>query len=400
MRKLFDARLPIFACAGLVAFLFVANIWNFVVERDWPKLRIRSASPLSGVARPKPATWTLESFLSGETQRSVSLNLARSLPAFPISVRAKNQFVYTLFGDSAAPGVVIGRGGQLFEQFYIDEFCARDGVPDMTRMSRWAADIHEIQQALSGRHKSFVYLISPSKAARYWEDLPRTASCASRAAAMPDKLAPYLAALTDNGVRFVDGAGLVAAKRRDEAVPVFARGGTHWTSLGAALAFQQITRKIVHSPIGIFDFKWTLAPQAVGTDRDLVELLNLLWPDVTYATTIVTRVGAASSCETAPRLLAMGGSFLHQVLAAAAQAPCPPQIDYWFYMRTEDNNVELGHFRRAPGDASNGQRLPAERSELAENLRKADTVLLEENESNIATMKQVGHLLDAVRRAR
>ena len=61
-------------------------------------------------------------------------------PVFPISVRAKNQLVFSLFGGSAAPGVVIGRNGQLFEQFYIDEFCARDGGFDPSRLERVVLD--------------------------------------------------------------------------------------------------------------------------------------------------------------------------------------------------------------------------------------------------------------------
>lgn len=392
------SRLPIFACAGFILFLFTANIWNFAVERDWPKLRIRSASPLFGLAKPKPASWTVDAFLSGETQKAVSNILGRSLPVFPISVRAKNQLVYSLFGDSAARGVAIGRNGQLFEQGYIDEFCARGGAPDIARIETWAAAIREIQDALASAGKTFVYLISPSKAARYAEDLPRHASCAARVSAIADKLWPYHDALKSKGVHFVDGAGLITANRGEFEIPLFPRGGTHWNYLGAALALRAITDEVGSSPIGRFEFAWTSVPEAVGTDRDLVDLLNLLWPDISYPTAIVTRLRDSERCDKTPKLLALGGSFVHEVLAAATQAPCPPRIDYWFYMRTEDNGVELGHFRRAPGDASNGERLSGEPAALDENLLDTDIVLLEENESNIATTKQVGHLLEAVQR--
>ncbi len=400
MTRTFIARLPIFACAGFIAFLFLANLWNFAVERDWPKLRIRSASPLAGVAKPKPAPWSLNAFLSGETQRAVSINLGKASPVFPISVRAKNQLVFSLFGESAAPGVIIGRNGQLYEQMYIDEFCARDGAADETRVSEWASTLRAIQEAVEARGKSFVYLVSPSKAARYPEDLPASASCASRAPSMPDKLAPYLAALNENGVRHVDGAGLMSAERPKHAIPLFPRGGTHWNSVGGALALQEATRALPAAPIGQLDFASAPAPEALGTDRDLLDLLNLLWPDAHYPTAAIGRAREGGDCAHTPRLLAMGGSFVHQVLAAATLAPCPPQIDYWFYMRTEDNSVELGHYRRAPGDASNGERLSAAFEELDENLAGADFILLEENESSIATMKQVGHLSAATRRLR
>jgi alginate O-acetyltransferase complex protein AlgJ len=400
-RKLFPDtsidRLPIYACAAFILFFFLANIWNVAVERDWPKLRIRSASPLAGVSRPKPTPWTLETFLNGETQKAVSINLGRLSPIFPISVRAKNQFIYSLFGVSAAPGVVIGRHGQLFEQFYIDEYCRRDGRADGARLSAWAREISEIQASVARAGKSFVYVISPSKAARYPEDLPLSAPCAARASDMSEKLPPYLAALGNAQVRFVDGANLIAARRTNYPVPLFPRGGTHWNSLAAGLTLKEIMR-VAPSPLGALDFSWRLAAEPVGTDRDLTDLMNLLRPDLDYPTTEIASTNPPGVCAHPPRLLAMGGSFVHQLLAAAMLSSCPPQVDYWFFMRTEENEVELGHFRRPPGETGNGERLPVDPDALDDNLRNADLVLLEENETNLSTMKQVGLLRAAVGR--
>ena len=391
------ARLPIYGCAGFILFLFLANVWNFAIERDWPKLRIRSASPLAGVAKPKPGPWTLETFLNGETQKSVSTNLGRLSPIFPISVRAKNQLIYSLFGESAAPGVVIGRHDQLFEQFYIDEYCRRDGRADDARISAWARDILQTQQRVAQAGKSFVYVISPSKAARYPEDLPLSAPCAARASDMPEKLPPYLAALRNSQVRFVDGANLVATRRANYPVALFPRGGTHWNSLAAGLTLQEIMR-VAPSPLGVFNFSWRLAKEPHGTDRDLADLMNLLRPDLDYPTTEIASTGLPGTCARQPRVLAMGGSFVHQILAASMLSSCPPQVDYWFFMRTEDNGVELGHFRRPPGEIGNGARLPVDQDELDDNLRNADLVLLEENETNLSTMKQVGLLRAAAER--
>ncbi|MFO1126660.1 MAG: Rieske 2Fe-2S domain-containing protein [Methylocystis sp.] len=58
-------------------------------------------------------------------------------------------------------------------------------------------------------------------------------------------------------------------------------------------------------------------------------------------------------------------------------------------MRTEDNKIELGHYRRAPGDASNGERLKAIPEELDEIPPAPDVVLLEENEAGVSTTQQV-----------
>ncbi len=160
-RRIFE-RLPIFACAGFIGFLFLANLWNYAVERDWPKLRIRSAQPLNGVTSPEPAPWTLSAFLTGETQRAASMNLGRTSPVFPISVRAKNQTMYSLFGVSGAANIAIGRGGQLFGWEYIDEFCSRGRAPTAAAgLDNWADAITEIAAAAKTHGKGFAYLISP-----------------------------------------------------------------------------------------------------------------------------------------------------------------------------------------------------------------------------------------------
>lgn len=398
MTRTFLTRLPIFGCAGFIAFLFLANIWNFAVERDYPKLRIRSAAPLAGVARPKPTPWTVEAFLSGETQKAVSINLGRALPVFPISVRAKNQLIFSLFGKSAASGVVIGRNGQLYEQFYIDEFCARGGAPDLAHIDQWAQDIRDIQDMTEAAGKRFVFLVSPSKAARLPEELPPEAVCAARATTMPAKLPSYLSALQAKGVHFVDGAGFISANRKAYPIPLFPRGGTHWNYLGAALVYREIAHVIAAPAVADYNFEWSVPPQATGTDRDLADLMNLLWPDLSYPTAAVARASAPpEGCGAGGRLLALGGSFVHEILATAAHAPCPPTIDYWFFMRTEDNTVELGHYRRPPGEDGNGERREVGPAALNENLRDADVVLLEENESKIGTMKQIGELRAALR---
>jgi hypothetical protein len=399
MRAITLARLPIFASAGFLLFLFLANVWNFAVECDWPKLRIRSASPLAGVAKPKPATWTLDAFLSGQLQQSVSINVGRLSPVFPISVRAKNQLVFSLLGQSPAPDVVIGRNAQLFEKPYVNEFCARGAPPDPAQIDAWALSIRQNQDALARLGKGFIYVVSPSKAARYPEDLPPSAPCAAHAAAMPDKIAPFRQALEARGVRFVDGATLVTQKRADYPLPLFPRGGTHWNMLAAGLTFQEMIR-VAPWAVGDMTFSWTVASEAVGTDRDLAELLNLLWPDYAYPTPAMVATTPPGVCPRTPRLVALGGSFVHELLVAATLAACPPEVENWFFMRTEDNGIELGHYHRPPGETGNGERQTAAFGVLDENLRNADFVLLEENESNVSNAQQVRILSEALARVK
>jgi alginate O-acetyltransferase complex protein AlgJ len=396
-------RLPIFACAGFIGFLFLANLWNLAVERDWPKLRIRSSQPLNGVTPPEPAPWTLSAFLIGETQRAVSMNLGRASPVFPISVRAKNQTMYSLFGVSGAANIAIGRDRQLFGWEYIDEFCSRGRAPPAAaRIEHWADGIAEIAAAAKTRGKGFVYLISPSKPAHLPQYLPVGLTCPALVRGGPqNKLAPFRAALEQRGALYVDAARLMDDERMNYPIDLFPRGGTHWNLLGAALALRDINRAFEAgpggSPVGPFEFDWREDDFAKGTDRDLLDLLNLYWPDDHYPTAIVEGRGKSGACPRTPHILMVGDSFMRQLIVVSAQTPCPPTIDYWFYMRDDRGGFILARFVTAPGEIGNGARLTADLAQLPRSFLEADAVVLEENEHNIDETKQVGNLLEAAR---
>lgn len=397
----FFERLPIFACAGFIGFLFLANLWNFSVERDWPKLRIRSSQPLNGVPKIEPAPWTPEAFLSGETQKAVSSNIGRASPVFPIAVRLKNQFMYSLFHASGAANIVVGREEQLFATGYIDEYCGRGAAPDPAKLQDWADRIGEISLSAPAQDKRFVYLISPSKAAHAPQYLPAGRSCPALAAGAGNlKLAPFRAALQRRAVPFVDSSELFAREKSAYKIDLFPRGGIHWNLLGAALTLRQASDILEGQGgplLGGYDFDWSEDDLAKGTDRDLLDLLNLFWPDDAYPTAALSRKAAGASCPRTPHLLLVGDSFLREVIVAAAVAPCPPEIDYWFYVRDDAGGISLTRFLTAPGEIGNGARLSADLRLLPESFAWADAVVLEENESNIGNNRQVGNLLDAIR---
>lgn len=397
-RNLALARLPIFACAGLILSLFVINLWNDAVGRDWPKLRVRSAQPLWGVPGPKPVPWTLDAFLDGETQKAFSTAIGQTMPVFPFAVRAKNQFLYSVFGASGAPNLAVGKEKQLFENFYVREFCGRNAAPDMKKIDAWADSVRKIQSAVETGGKRFVYLVSPSKAARYSRYLPVRLSCASIEKGTTEKLAPHLAALDARGVNYVDGASLISAVAPKYPIDLFPRGGTHWNHLGSALAARELTRALHKdgkaSPLALYDFDWSPRAEALGSDRDLLNLLNLIWPDASYPTATVTGKGAGD-CGVAPRLVAVGGSFLVQIVTNLTETPCGAAVDYWHYVLNATEPLARFIVGKEGGAAQFREQPSKAPEELAKAYANAQVVLLEENESVIGDMAQVPDLLAA-----
>ena len=161
-----------------------------------------------------------------------------------MSVRLKNQFLYSFFGVSGAPNVAIGRDGDLISSEYIKEFCARGAPPPQDKLAAWAGDIGEIGATTAALGKSFVYLISPSKAAYEPSWFPAGTRCPALANPQAaEKLAPYKAALAAHGVPVLDAQALLRQERAHYPIELFPKGGIHWNLLGAALALREITAK-------------------------------------------------------------------------------------------------------------------------------------------------------------
>ncbi len=172
--------------------------------------------------------------------------------------------------------------------------------------------------------------------------------------------------------------------------------------LGAALALREIVRVFEatqgSSPIGSFDFSWHETSEEIGTDQDLLELLNLEWPNSHFPTAAVTGGDKTASCVTPPRLMLIGESFTYQIQELMAYTSCPPLIDYWFFVRGENGvGRKTLHYLVPPQESVlRMASLPAAPEDLRASFRSADIVILEENESIIHTAKHVGELRNAV----
>ena len=73
-------------------------------------------------------------------------------------------------------------------------------------------------------------------------------------------------------------------------------------------------------------------------------------------------------------------------------------IDYWFHVQADEHS-DLMRFLIKPGETGNGERLPADPADLAQSLKQADAVVLEEIALNLTKTRQVGNLLAGARAA-
>lgn len=311
--------------------------WNLTVGRLIPALHLQTSSAIAGAVAEAAPPLSLKAILSDSYQQWISRAVGRLPPMFAPAVRWKNQLYYTFMGTAGSNRVIVGRRGQLLELPYLVEYCSRDLDALRTKGEAWAAGIRKMQDYFDARGQRFLYLITPSKVAQNPEIIPEGYVCPARDSDRREKLKSYDEILTRHGVRFVDAASYLAAVSKDYyPMALFPRGGTHWNGLAAALAAQKVIAAVdAQQPEPLFatlSFAWHVSYAPAGSDRDLLDLMNLPYPDAHYPVPELTyrSVSPSQGCH-AVAMTEVGGSFMYGLNDILAKLDCPPKIAFWFY---------------------------------------------------------------------
>jgi len=364
--------------------------WNKLVGTVMPAASIRFRTDLFGVFVPPSPVLSIDAVLSGDFQREYAKLIGMRTPIYRTSVKLKNQLLYSAFDTTDLPTLLIGRKHYLYEWVYVQEYCSRDLAQFEPQAAAWAPRIRQLQDWYESRGKTFLYVITPSKAAVYPQYFPKGYVCYAPAADRDGLLPAWHHALDSAGVHYVDTAQITADARSKYPIELFPRGGTHWNRLAAALGTQAIIDAIdTQKPATLLQpltFTWQLSYKPLSPEDDLLKLLNLMWPDRHYEVPLLHYAPPATSCRPA-RIAIIGGSFLHQIGEALLRSACPPQVDGWSYWKVFhiawSNDTILV--------------LPLNKAERDRNvLQDANIVILEENEVMVARSNHGPAFYDAV----
>jgi len=376
LRRLKPSALPVAIGGSILLICWFYLIWNTTIGEAIPALRFRTKDTIAGIVGEAAPTMTLESVLKGSYQESVSRGIGVLSPMFKPALNWKGQFYYSLLGMSPTDVVDEGPDKQLVQSGYIDEYCSRNIAQLVPKAEDWAVRLRKLQDFFEARGQMFLYVITPSKPARYPDVIPVGYPCPAPASDRARKLEVYDRILARHGVKFVDTIPAMKDAEARYGVRVFPRGGIHWNDLGSALGAQMVIEGInrergapLLSPLN-FTVGISYDPQ--GTDRDLLDLMNLRFSDQHYPVPRLTYypVPLAGGCRTIT-IGQVGGSFLWKLNDALDEISCPPKITHWFYWDRMRRDYPGGSAKGPPIDAEARRR----------SLLDADLVMLEENEA-------------------
>jgi alginate O-acetyltransferase complex protein AlgJ len=366
----------------------LSTAWNLAVRPTHPALAIQIGPKLGGVTRELPVMLSWSALRDGSFQKAVASRVTEAMAVRPLLIRVNNEIRFSLFGELTAPQVIQGAHGHLMERLYLDEYCARTEDQPAALAGDIIPKLLDIQNYYRSHGGIFLYLVTPSKAAHLPEYFIDRTTCPSTPAARTQFVPRYVDLLRQAGIDVVDSASLIHSLKGSYGVELFPQGGTHWNEIGGARAataiVDDINRQAGREMVPPFTFTYTLSTVTSGVDRDLADLLNVLFPPLSYLAPTVKFQPSASCADHPARAIdaaIVGSSFSHLPGQILSEDNCLSGLNVYYYMRVGRFGGPPYHeLQRNLGDA-----------DLAR-LRDVKIMIVEENESFVARMGYVDEL--------
>jgi alginate O-acetyltransferase complex protein AlgJ len=333
--------------------------------------------PLQGVlTSAPPVELRVRPILDGSFQRAAAEWLARHVVQRATIVRVYNELLWQTFGTSYMTNrrLVLGKHGTLYEERYITAYCGIANVTDVAALPEFARRLHSAEVWFRKRGHRFVYYSAPVKTSWFPDHIPADFPCP---AAKRDQVRPAVAtAFRLGGVDYVDGRAALEAERGRVPFELFPRNGIHWNWLGAAIGVDALLQKLYELGVRVspnLTYEVSVEDDETGTDRDLADLLNLLWqPEAAPAPRIVVKQRAVP--QGALRLVTINDSFFEYLPIKLLDAGHIFRSEAIFgYMTLDQRFYEDGKQMAVKADEAN----------IMHAVLDADVVVLEEVESRV-----------------
>jgi len=297
--------------------------------------------PLHGHSDPAPAPkLTVDSVFSGEFADSFEPYLQENTGFRGHLIRLRNQIFYSVFRIAKANAVVVGKDDMLLDSEYISAYYGTDFVGEellSEKLRMWK----ELQDTLLAHGTHAVLVFAPGKASYFPEYFP------DRFLREPAPWTNYAFArkLADSlGVTCFDLKAYFHAMEDTSSLPLFTRGGIHWSEYGAVLAQMRLGRQLENllgKQMDDFGLRIDLDTEPRGTDNDIELGMNLLYE--LPRDTLAYCVPLYADTFYKPKVLAIGDSYYWNLFLNGFRDRLCSHGGFWYYFREAHPDVVFGH---------------------------------------------------------
>lgn len=333
------------------------------------------------------STITIQNFKSHQFQHHFEKIIEHELRLRNTLIGFNSQIFYSIF-HKTFDGIIVGKNNELFQDWYITLYCHLDNwspfnrkplQQDYKHLVNWANKIQELNNFFQKHGKTFVYVITPSKAEYMPEAIPKRYHCHHRGIDPHTKEMVKL--LKQRKIPYVNGAEMMVKATRHYGISMFPKGGTHWNLLGATLGANAIIDTInqeghVHlNPIHFTYYMRTVKQRtSYDSDADLLHIIKLLHPNLNYHVPNVNYIDIKPNKPVTVTFI--GGSFLDNIAKVFMENSTFSKIRYYFYLIGRKTIYEIG---KKPVVTP---KVNLSSPTLLKTILSSDVILLEENSSN------------------
>ena len=248
-------------------------------------------------------------------------------------VRFYNQIEYSLFRQPHGSGIVIGKKGYLFEEWFITahygmNYIGEDAIKSKIRQLR------QIRNYFKHNGKELMVIIAPGKADFYPEYIPEQAKDFQAMTNYAEMSKGFLKA----GIPLLDFNHLFQEMKDTVSCALFPQTGTHWSHYGARIAADSLSGfigSLMKRPMPEFHLgQAEYADTTIYPDNDLEILMNLYFPLPRKPLCYPKVISQPSEGFALPSAIVIGDSFFWEMYNLPLTGRIFKDISYWYYNST------------------------------------------------------------------
>lgn len=245
-------------------------------------------------------------------------------------VRLYNQMDYSLFRQAHGSGVVLGKEGYLYEQWFIDSYFGKDYVGESNIRSK-IRQLKQVRSYFRQNGKELAILIAPGKAHYFPEYIPDRL----KGSVAKNNYQELASGIREAGIPLIDFNQWFLAIKDTITCPLFPKTGTHWSHYGARLASDSLSgfvSSLLNRPLPRFWLKegWP-TDSVLNPEDDLEKLMNLFHPLPRIPLCHPNVVSQPSKGFSLPSAIVIGDSFFWDMFNIPLKDRIFKEVQYWYY---------------------------------------------------------------------
>ena len=296
--------------------------------------RILPENRLNGTVYDKPLTKPgLDDWMHFRYQPALNHHVEQNFGFRTFFVRLYNQIEYSVFRQPHGSGVVIGKEGYLFEEWFITSYFGKDFIGE-ERSNTKIRQLKQVRNYFNRNGKELMVVIAPGKADFYPEYIPDRL----KDTLLLNNYQVLSEGIREAGIPLLDFNPFFLKIKDTSSYSFFPQTGTHWSHYGARLAADSLSgfvQMLLKRPLPDFRLgPLQPADSVIYPDADLENLMNLFFPLAKQPLCYPEVISQAADGFNLPSALVIGDSFFWQMFNLPLTGRIFKEVSYWYYNST------------------------------------------------------------------